>query len=136
MDEVYLYILCRQDIGSMANNAGLLAAQATHSSNQMVFEGFRYGTQEVLDLINEWQAQTGKGFGTAITLSVDDKTLKQKIHLAQLSGIHAAITHDPTFPVRDGKVIHLVPVDTCGYILGRKGDCFDIVGDLRRVGDA
>lgn len=134
MDEVFLYILCRQDIGSMANIAGLLAAQSCHAANQCTYEGFHRGNQDVVYLLHEWQKQTGKGFGTTITLAVDGLSLQRLILLAKFSGLHAGITHDPTFPVRDGEVTHLVPVDTCGYVLGRKGDCADIVGGLQLVG--
>ena len=131
MEEIFLYILCRQDIGSMANIAGLLAAQVAHSANQCVYEA---GTPAEVNLVREWEEQTGDGFGTTITLSVEGRTLADKIALAKLHKIHAGITHDPTFPVRDGDVTHLVPVDTCGYVFGRKKDCIKIVCDLGLVG--
>lgn len=121
----YLYILMRNDLQSM--NAGKAVAQGTHAANQMVYEARKnYGAKAQFDAIDNptvttaytlgvWESEAN-GFGTCITLSVDDKQMREAVAAAQNDGVHAGICHDPTYPLLDGKTLHLLPVDTCAYI--------------------
>ena len=73
-------------------------------------------------------------FGTVLTLAVTAAEMRQAVSLAQLFGLHAGITHDPTYPVKlndGGKTIYVTaPVDSCAYIFGRKSKCAPIVGQF------
>ena len=121
-----LYILCRNDLASM--NPGKMAAQACHAANQMVHEYRQLSSmhdQFLIDLYEEWYT-SAKGFGTTLTLSVNEKELRDSIKLAKALGFHAGITHDPSYPLIDGQTLHLIPLDTCGYVFWRK-DMADII---------
>lgn len=148
-EEPYLYILMRNDLASM--NPGKAVAQGSHGANQMVFEALA-GTNrdedpkvrlrkvalaiiEALDgdpdprahLLLEWMT-AANGFGTAIVLSVNEAEMRETVSVAQAAGLHAGLCHDPTYPLKDGKALHLIPLDTCGYVFGKKGECKPFVG--------
>lgn len=127
MSDVIQYILMRSDLASL--NPGKAAAQACHAANQCVAE-IDPRDEKKTDLLREWEAETGKGFGTTIVLAVDERKLRSRIAYAQHLGLHAGILHDPTYPLVDGASVHLIPLDTCGFIFARKGDAFPVVGDL------
>lgn len=116
-----LYILMRTDMDSM--NAGKGMAQAAHAANHFVHmmeEANRKDIMEIAQHTNHWRcwAQcTPQGFGTTIVLAArDEEKLKAVVDEAIKLGLPAGITHDPTYPVRDGEVMHLIPVDTCGFV--------------------
>lgn len=125
--EPYLYILMRTDMASM--NPGKAVAQGSHATN--LFENvMKHGTRSDFEraMFDYWKGD--RGFGTAITLSVDGTQLQQKLLDAVQEGHVAGVCHDPTYPLRDGSVTHLIPLNTCGYIFGLKGDLASILGDL------
>jgi hypothetical protein len=100
----YLYILMRNDLESM--NPGKACAQ----SGETVFEG-----------LIDWQNDTGKGFGTTITLEMDIRSVNDVVRrMSFVEGVLSGVVHDPTYPIRDGSVTHLIPLDTCGYVFGRR----------------
>lgn len=108
-DSARLYILMRTDLASM--NPGKGMAQAAHAANALVHD---FGESSN---IHNWQNQTSQGFGTTITLAVEsERLLVDMIGIAELLGYPAKLIHDPSYPVRDGEVTHLLPVNTCGYI--------------------
>jgi len=125
---VYLYILMRSDMESL--NPGKAVAQGTHAANQMVYEARKKDDQALNELLAEWEGETGKGFGTCIVLSVDNAEMHQLVDRAVLEGIHSAVTHDPEYPLRDGRTMHFIPVDTCAYIFARKLSVSNVVGHL------
>jgi len=113
MEDPRLYILMRTDMDSM--NAGKAMAQAAHAAN--MFQTLCADETRGLGAYNEWFTQTDQGFGTTITLAVpNEKELFAQIERAKQLQLMAGIVHDPTYPVRDGKVTHLIPVNTCGFI--------------------
>lgn len=116
-EDVRLYILMRTDLASM--NPGKAVAQGAHAANQAIAEADMTDIG-VEALVREWQGQTGKGFGTTITLGVTERDLNTRIALAKAMKLHAGITHDPTYPLVDGDTLHLIPLDTCGYVLAPK----------------
>lgn len=119
---VYMYILMRTDLASM--NPGKAVAQGAHAANQCVEDGPHP------DLLKEWQAQSGKGFGTTITLGVDEREMRRRVSIAKAMHLHAEIVHDPSYPLLDGKCLHLIPLDTCAYVFGRKSDVEIALRDL------
>jgi peptidyl-tRNA hydrolase len=112
-----LYILMRTDLASM--NPGKAVAQGAHAANQFVYE---LQLREKEDVYYEWEKSTEKGFGTTICLSVDEAMMNKIVEFAVEAGYIAGIVHDPTYPLVDGKVVHQLPLDTCGYVFGRKED--------------
>lgn len=117
----YLYILMRNDLASL--NFGKAVAQGSHAANQMVHEAVIKGKSDI-DLRNiliEWGMEAN-GFGTCIVLSVNEEQMRQTIAKAKENGLHAGITHDPTYPLQDGQSFHLIPLDTCAYVFARKAD--------------
>lgn len=125
---VYLYILMRQDMQSM--NPGKAVAQGAHAANQMVFTLDRE-RETHMGWLDEWQGSTPGGFGTTITLDVPGRALNAVVEWAKTLGLHAGVTHDPTYPLKDGDTFHLIPVDTCGFVFGPKNWCQAAVRDFK-----
>lgn len=137
--EPYLYILMRTDMASM--NPGKAVAQGSHAANQMVFNYFgsentsarervRLFAKSLLaavdsaddvvsHLLIRWLTGA-QGFGTCIVLDSNGKTMKETVAACKAAGFHAEVTHDPTYPLKDGEAFHLIPMDTCGYVFGSK----------------
>ena len=126
--DIYLYILMRTDLASMNSGKGM--AQATHAANQMVFEGQASNDAVAKAYLDEWQNQTGAGFGTCIVLGAKIAEIEETIGYAVNDGKIGGVVHDPTYPLRDGEVVHLIPLDTCGYLFGRKDDLAPYLYDL------
>jgi peptidyl-tRNA hydrolase len=136
-DHPTLYLLIRNDLASM--NAGKAVAQGSHAANQMVFEGRRfnsdplndqgYNAEELGDLLDQWE-DSANGFGTCICLTVTEAQMRSTVAAAKKAGLHANICHDPTYPLRDGETLHLIPLDTCAYVFGRKVDAKPFVGEF------
>jgi peptidyl-tRNA hydrolase len=99
---------------------GKAVAQGSHASNAMVFEGRNKASISLDQLIDEWQSQTAQGFGSCVTRICDNADMEQTVAFATLMGVHAGIVHDPTYPLRDGRKFHFLPVNTCAYVFGRK----------------
>lgn len=130
LQPVYMYILMRSDMASL--NPGKMAAQATHAANQCVYELRRLVQQSFDDydqLFDAWEEQ--RGFGTCIVLDIGSEANLQKfVAASKEAGLLAGVTHDPSYPVRDGQVTHHIPVDTCGFVFGEKEDCQRVLGEL------
>lgn len=124
-----LYILMRTDLASM--NPGKAVAQGAHAANQCVQEIRDSGSSAHIAMLDAWEDQTRHGFGTTITLSVDERTMREAIECSQdVQDLWAGIVHDPTYPLRDGQVVHLIPLDTCAFVFGLKSDVDGILDDL------
>jgi peptidyl-tRNA hydrolase len=131
--EPYLYILMRNDLASM--NAGKAVAQGTHAANQMVFEARKKAGETVPnqlgdaleDLLDSWET-AAYGFGTCIVLSVTESEMRDAVETADAAGLHTGVTHDPSYPLRDGASFHLIPLDTCAYVFAKKGEARPFVG--------
>lgn len=109
-------------------NAGKGMAQAAHAANAFVRSMNESARKEPVEVsqniiaFRAWESQTNQGFGTTITLAVPTETdMIQLVRVARSLGYAAGVTHDPSYPVRDGKVTHLIPVDTCAYIFSPDG---------------
>lgn len=124
-----LYILMRNDVKSM--NAGKGMAQAAHAANAFQTHMIYLENQLQKGIFNEqvdmkynynllkrydnWIEQGGT-FGTTITLATDGTGLEYTVHNAKKLGFVADLVVDPSYPVRDGRVTHLVEFVTCGYV--------------------
>lgn len=133
-----LYILMRTDLESM--NPGKAVAQGCHAANQFVHvvelcrdaiagDAIDGGPEDRapekyqnIKMYDHWSTRTGCGFGTTICLDVDDDVLHRVVAASRTMGMFAGVTHDPSYPLRDGDVTHFIPLDTCGYIFGEKED--------------
>ncbi len=119
-----LYIIMRTDLASM--NPGKGMAQAAHAANAFTaaadarIRRERKESETVsswASAYHKWFTSTGQFFGTTITLAApDEKTLHDLVTLSVLEGLEAEVIHDPTYPVVDGEIVHLVPLDTCAYV--------------------
>ena len=132
--EPYLYILMRSDLDSL--NPGKKVAQGAHAANQFVFDmrklqrtvadleeagnTVKPDAKVYLRLWEQWESSTPQGFGVTICLDVNGNNLPDIVQAAQTMGVPAGVTHDPSYPIADGRVIHTLPLDTCGYIFGEK----------------
>lgn len=125
--EPVLYILARTDLESL--NPGKLAAQVAHAANAFQSEiqsDFEYEhkyeiarlAKDLKQLYATWIKQTNQHFGTTIVLDggkmSDIKTIIEK--LTGDKKINCGVVHDPTYPVRDGEITHLVPLDTVAWV--------------------
>lgn len=120
-----LYILMRNDLDSL--NSGKAVAQGSHAANQMVYDA-RF-SEETKNMVDQWSSEA-YGFGTCLVLSVNESQMRSSVALAKSLGIHSGITHDPTYPLRDGETLHLIALDTCAYVFGYKHELKPIVGEL------
>ena len=120
--DLRLYILMRTDLVSM--NPGKAVAQGAHAANQFVEE------HQTNDFYKRWAASTPGGFGTTITLGVDAKQMYTAVHVARALNLLSGVVHDPTYPLIDGDVLHLLPLDTCAYIFGEKDAVQPVVGNF------
>jgi hypothetical protein len=129
-ESVALYILMRTDLASL--NAGKAVAQGTHATNLFVnqVEELRKGWPDApnVEAVSAWAGD--RGFGTAITLGVNGIELRMLIEDAIAMGSIAGICTDPTYPLRDGDVTHLLNLGTCGYIFGNREYLASILGHL------
>jgi len=122
-----LYILMRTDLDSM--NPGKSVAQGAHAANQFMMRFERTDDDHVVshhDLYETW-ISSAEGFGTTITLDVDEAQLGGVFAMAHNAGFPTGITHDPSYPLLDGSVLHLIPLDTCGYVFGAKEDLWPLL---------
>jgi hypothetical protein len=130
VDPVILYCLVRTDVPDFL--WGKACAQTHHNGTQMTEELRAKNHPDLNELYTEWQED--RTFGTVLTLAVNAAEMRQAVNLAQLLGFHAGVTHDPTYPIfiRDGDQtkIATLPVDTCGYVFGRKSELAPVLGQF------
>lgn len=113
-----LFLVMRSDLDSL--NMGKFGAQASHGSNAAV----KHTRPSFPALVDEWENQTPDGFGTAITLDGGswDSIVDLENELEARAGFEdyrAGKIFDPTYPVTDGKVTHLIPLHTGLWVFAR-----------------
>jgi uncharacterized protein YlaN (UPF0358 family) len=120
-DSVALYILMRTDL-----------AQGSHATNlfEKAVKTLRTGFPEAPNVLAYDAWASDRGFGTAITLAVNGAQLTELTNQAIEMGCIAGICTDPTYPLRDGEVVHLLNLDTCSYIFGNRENLAEILGSL------
>jgi peptidyl-tRNA hydrolase len=115
------YILMRSDMDSM--NPGKACAQAAHAqrhADQFILES-KEGESFRKDY-KSWCKETEQGFGSTICLEVDGERLNSVTEFLTQSGFPCGKVHDPTYPLVDGSVLHLLSLDTCGWVFGDKDE--------------
>lgn len=119
-----LYILMRTDMDSLKD--GKSDAHAGHAAS--AFANFYYG-QKIEQIMRSkqpvhrdtegmeaWHVATPQGFGTKLSMAADEFAMRKVVENAQKLGFQAEVVHDPEYPLLDGDTVHLIPLDTCGYV--------------------
>lgn len=132
-DPMILYVLMRTDLPDYV--PGKSMAQANHAGTQFMQEvGACVIVQgrdiPLVERFTEWADEAG-GFGTCIVLGVTYPQLITRIALCDALGHLNGIVFDPTYPLRDGHQMQTLPVNTCGWVFGRKSELDPALGDLR-----
>jgi len=123
-DTLVLYILMRTDLDSL--NPGKAMAQANHAFGALK-NCIRSKILRQKDYL-AWQETTPQDFGTVIVLGGNEGEIQvalDNIHRFKLPVV-AGWVHDPTYPIRDGEVTHLIPLNTCAFVFGTKVECKDV----------
>ena len=125
-----MYLLMRTDLNSL--NSGKAMAQAAHAGNALetAFEAEMQiasveptqASKDLSDAFYNWKAQTPQGFGTTIVLGASMAQIRTDVECLGRAGLLTEIIHDPTYPLVDGSVTHLVPLDTCAYVFAPNKD--------------
>jgi peptidyl-tRNA hydrolase len=124
MHDPVLYILMRTDLDSL--NPGKAMAQACHAANQMVWTIENEGNSVSKESLKRWQSQAGT-FGTTIVLDAgSENSIRNKVDFIQrnvsIDNAISEITIDPEYPIRDGKVIHIIgDFLTCAWVFSPNG---------------
>ena len=130
MNNPVLYILMRTDLDSL--NPGKAMAQAAHAAD-LCRDHMQDVARDRSDLYQEWIGSSGS-FGTTIVLGgrVEqiNKSLQNGRDFNDIMPVDLGWVLDPTYPIRDGKVTHEIPLHTCAFVFGRKADCQFAVGNL------
>ena len=116
-----LYVFVRNDLDSM--NPGKAEAHSGHAAS--AFAKWWYTgkhNSEYTELGRLWHDTTKQGFGTQINLDANYEQMKYVIDLAKRVGFVAEMVHDPEYPIKDGEVTHVLPMDTAAYVFGVKND--------------
>lgn len=114
------YLLMRTDVASL--NTGKACAQSHHAGTKIVYDALGLGgdtpwKQEHYDWLQTWLKEAD-GFGTVLTMAVDERTMAKALDIAQAIGFPNGRITDPSYPILDGKVLHTLPFTACGYIFG------------------
>lgn len=124
-----LYILMRNDLDSL--NPGKAMAQANHAYGALKQRVRSHLPMQTAYIA--WMDQTRQEFGTTITLAAGFAQIDDVLGRAERffsKSIIAGWVHDPTYPVKDGRVIHLIPLNTCGFVFCTKAEGEDLLGHL------
>lgn len=121
-----LYIMIRKDMNSL-NHAGKMVAQGAHAANHAADQLNRgkFGVANRQAFMT-WEKSTDQAFGATIVLGLcfDDpmtiEAIRDTVQAALRMGYAGGVIHDPSYPLFDGGVTHLLPIDTGGWIFGSK----------------
>ena len=132
MTDLVAYVLMRTDLDSM--NAGKGMAHSHHAYGAMKAD-LRKRPRDLTKLYLEWQMQTDQDFGTTITLGGSEAQIERAVYFANhflADKVAAGWVLDTSYPITDGSITHLLPLRTCAYLFGHRGDCRHAVGHLTR----
>ena len=126
--ELVLYILMRTDLDSL--NPGKAMAQANHAFGALK-QYIRSDPTRQRDYI-AWQGTTAQDFGTVIVLGGNAGDIQEALYRISRHkmSVVSGWVHDPTYPIRDGEVTHLIPLNTCAFVFGTKAECADVCEDF------
>lgn len=121
-NDLICYVIMRTDLDSL--NPGKAMAQAHHAYGALKVHVRQQSNNWSKSYI-QWQDQTKQDFGTVIVLS--GSLIEIDIALQDIENLNlpllAGWVLDPTYPVRDGQVTHLIPLYTCAYVFGERSAC-------------
>jgi hypothetical protein len=129
MTEDYVfYILMRTDLASL--NPGKAMAQASHA-----FGALKRAVKTKLFMQKAyiaWQNQTEQDFGATIVLGASESGINNVLDLADrfYPRTVKGWVHDPSYPLRDGSITHLIPLNTCAFVFGERSDLKELLGTL------
>jgi hypothetical protein len=111
----------RTDMDSL--NPGKAMAQAAHAAGQL--------ETHVNIACTSWKRSyelwKGKANGFGTTIVLDGQSVEEiEYILNSIDGDNSILRNlvvDPTYPITDGEVTHLLPVTTCAYLFGPKDNC-------------
>ncbi len=116
-----LYIILRNDLASLS--PGKAATQASHATND--FEMKTKG----LSTVAAWRED--RTFGRCITLGGNAEVFRELKEEGKDTTIPWGVITDPTYPVTDGDITHLVSIETAAWFFlsdtGKK--CYDYLCD-------
>lgn len=123
-DPMVCYVLMRTDLPDYLSGKSM--AQSHHAGTHFMDAMRRLTVAQARWTVpfEEWLAQ-GRGFGTTIVLGVTHRELRELVMAdhGEEDRIVYGVVHDPSYPVRDGDLINHMPVNTCGYVFGRRSAC-------------
>lgn len=137
-----LYILMRTDLDSLNDYPGKAVAQGSHATSLfekrcVAIEAETFACAGICELFREWNGQSvgnglSRGFGTTITKGAANASeIKRLVDEAErTNGVIGGVMEDPSYPVRDGSMTHLIPLVSCGYLFGDRKDLDKIAGHL------
>lgn len=133
MTNTALFILMRNDLDSL--NCGKAIAQGSHATSdfeaaceiKVSVDG--KGCPEAPGF-SEWK-NSGGNFGTVIVLEGNIHDIKNAVLKCKDNDYYAGITHDKSYPIKDGKVIHHFPLDTCGWVFVPDRTIFNLLDNLK-----
>jgi hypothetical protein len=133
LDKLYSEWLADPVLELAAAKAILAEAEAEALAEAQKLEGdSTFDVRVAKEIACDAARKARRTFGTVLTLAVSASEMRQAVSLAQLLGMHAGVTHDPTYPifVKDGDRTQVVtaPVDSCAYVFGRKSSCAPVLG--------
>ena len=125
-DTLVLYVIMRTDLVSLT--AGKAMAQANHAFGALK-QRIRSCVVRQKDYLT-WQESTPQEFGTVIVLGGSEGEIQTTLNdIRRLNlPVVAGWVHDPTYPIQDGEVTHLIPLNTCAFVFGTKAECRDACG--------
>ena len=106
-----LYIFVRTDIESLNSGKGM--AQAAHAANAAVAHA-----NSINFNIEEWENSTDQSFGTTIVLGGSMKEIERFITVNDFEC--SGVVYDPTYPIKDGDITHLINIATTAYVWGNE----------------
>lgn len=153
-----VYLLMRNDLSTM--NDGKAMAQSMHVGGALqnhMDRGTGMGDELEANfmLFKQWKEQTSQGYGTVLTLEVNDTQMRWAVKVARMLGFTlSGFLIDPTYPyIVPTELAKLIPEEldteprvykgketvlfrseeTCAYIFGDKNDPL-LGGDDRKTG--
>lgn len=115
-----LYIMIRDDMDSMSR--GKAAAQASHAANdfELALANMTNPYPWVEKAVSKWRED--RTFGRALVMGANLIQMSNMISADEYARDHIVPQYlfghiiDPTYPVKDGYITHLVPVMTAAWV--------------------
>jgi hypothetical protein len=115
----------RDDLDSL--NPGKAIAQGSHATNDFEYALSQYPHEEpnLQAAVQQWRAD--RSFGLCYTLAANEAQIDLAEDMAIDAGYPCGKIIDPTYPIKDGKVTHYIPLLTCGWVFVYEKEKSEIV---------